>query len=95
MDRRFSREIARLEVGGPFRKRNVGGGEGSRIGEFGGGGAPRVRKKISRFEICRGWYLCVLIILQTIPVIKDCYFILNVSKCKCVNSKNTPISNDC
>ena len=36
MDRRFSREIARLEVGGPFRKRNVGGG--SRIGEFGGGG---------------------------------------------------------
>ena len=94
MDRRFSREIARLEVGGPFRKRNVGGG--SRIGEFGGGGGdPRVRKKISRFEICRGWYLCVLIILQTIPVIKDYYFILNVSKCKCVNSKNTPISNDC
>ena len=38
MDRRFSREIARLEVGGPFRKRNVGGGEWSRIGEFGGEG---------------------------------------------------------
>ena len=28
MDQRFSREIARLEVGGPFRKRNVGGGRG-------------------------------------------------------------------
>ena len=25
MDRRFSREIARLKVGGPFRKRNVEG----------------------------------------------------------------------
>ena len=94
MDRRFSREIARLEVGGPFRKRNVGGG-GVALANLGGGGGPRVRKKISRFEICRGWYLCVLIILQTTPVIKDYYFILNVSKCKCVNSKNTPISNDC
>ena len=44
MDWRFSREIARLEVGGPFRKRNVGGG-GSRIGEFGGGGGPAGPKK--------------------------------------------------
>ena len=43
MDRRFSREIARLEVGGPFRKRNVGGG--SRIGDFGGGGGPAGPKK--------------------------------------------------
>ena len=48
MDRRFSREIARLEVGGPFRKRNVGGGgEGSRIGEFGGEGGPRGSEKKS------------------------------------------------
>ena len=46
MDRRFSREIARLEVGGPFRKRNVGGG-GSRIGEFGGGGGARGSEKKS------------------------------------------------
>ena len=45
MDRRFSREIARLEVGGPFRKRNVGGG--SRIGEFGGGGGGRGSEKKS------------------------------------------------
>ena len=94
MDRRFSREIARLEVGGPFRKRNVGGG-GSRIGEFGGGGPRGSGKKSPDLKSAKGWYLCVLIILQTIPVIKDCYFILNVSKCKCVNSKNTPISNDC
>ena len=52
-----------------------------------GGGRVLVRKKISRFEIPRGWRLCDLIILQTNLVIKDYYFISNVSKCKCINSK--------
>ena len=46
MDRRFSREIARLEVGGPFRKRNVGGGE-SHWRIWWGGGGPRGSEKKS------------------------------------------------
>ena len=44
MDRRFSREIARLEVGGPFRKRNVGGG-GVALANLVGGGGPRGSEK--------------------------------------------------
>ena len=44
MDRRFSREIARLEVGGPFRKRNVGG-EVALANLVGGGGPPAGPKK--------------------------------------------------
>ena len=43
MDRRFSREIARLEVGGPFRKRNVGGGVA--LANLVGGGGPAGPKK--------------------------------------------------
>ena len=45
MDRRFSREIARLEVGGPFRKRNVGGEVA--LANLVGGGAPRGSEKKS------------------------------------------------
>ena len=73
------------------RNCSVGGGGGGgrdRIGELGRGECWS-EKKISRFEISRGWHLCVLIILQTNPVIRDYYFILNVSKFKCINSKNT------
>ena len=44
MDRRFSREIARLEVGGPFRKRNVGGGV-ALANLVGGGGTRGFEKK--------------------------------------------------
>ena len=78
-----------------FFPRNCLGGE--RGGEWywhtrsGEGGGVLVRKKISRFEIARGWHLCDLIILQTNPVIKDYYFILNVSKCKCINSKTRSV----
>ena len=44
MDRRFSREIARLEVGGPFRKRNVGGGVA--LANLVGGGAAGPKKNL-------------------------------------------------
>ena len=47
MDRRFSREIARLEVGGPFRKRNVGGGRGVALANLVGGGGARWSEKKS------------------------------------------------
>ena len=46
MDRRFSREIARLEVGGPFRKRNVGGGGESHWRIWWGGGAAGPKKNL-------------------------------------------------
>ena len=76
--------------GSAFFPRNYSVGVGGRIGKLdrgGRGGRVLVRKKISRFEIPRGWRLCDLIILQTNPVIKDYYFISNVSKSKCINSK--------
>ena len=77
-----------------FPAKLLGGGRGSywqtRSGG-GRGGRVLVRKKISRFEIPRGWRLCDLIILQTNPVIKDYYFISNVSKSKCINSKHANI----
>ena len=72
-----------------FPAKLLGGGRGSywQTRSGGEGGRVLVRKKISRFEIPRGWCLCDLIILQTNPVIKDYYFISNVSKSKCINSK--------
>ena len=46
MDRRFSREIARLEVGGPFRKKNVGGGGGVALANLVGGGGAGPKKNL-------------------------------------------------